>query len=734
MELYSQKYIKLGYIPIGISLHWDEEKQQKDVRFKKNWQTATLETSSRYFYRSDNGIALVTGDANGTSYTIDTRGDKGCIIVAPSAITKGGVAASYKWIKPLVARESLPSMPQWCIKYLNANSQIDTGLEASMQRSLVLSPRIPKLLQEQDEGKTPLMAQVDFRAEEILGVKLRRPLRQCDDGFDFQSETKVACTLCGATHTKNNYKVRPILRPCFYMRNYSKNCITRAYGWEDHPILKQVLEYPATDIPYCHILDAVFNDRGFKLVYAYKHHSATTGRFLYFNGDVWQEIHASVIRQEIEAICGKILDSLIKYIRPVLGCKDKEEIKKIQKLKAQLKHGRAYISRSSNTKRIVEMYATLHADHDIEGKLDLNPDLLVACNGVIDLKTGMLRNGLPEDNMSKRLDIDYKGIDSSTKDINALMKEIFNDDMELINFLQKFLGYGITGHTKEHCWAIFTGSGSNGKSLLIGLIENLMKPWYKVAPYEIFFQSRKAQPGGATPHLHQLKGARICVKEETEPKDQLNIELIKIITGESSITSRPLYSNDYESFSPTALPILLCNHKPDINVYDDAMMRRVLVFPFTNIYTSPEDMNRPYDIKNPRHRRKDPNKREKLLSKSSQEQLLVWLVQGAVKWYTEGLGELPQCMKDAYNEYRTENDKLLEFIEYCCEVNPEHKVNAKAFRDTFCDYIGGAIQQKDLIEMMRKRGFLHGNCRVGNSVTKMYQGLRLISPDMPSSD
>ena len=132
---------------------------------------------------------------------------------------------------------------------------------------------------------------------------------------------------------------------------------------------------------------------------------------------------------------------------------------------------------------------------------------------------------------------------------------------------------------------------------------------------------------------------------------------------------------------PTALPILICKHKPTIDVDDAAMLHRIKAIPFSMIYTTPEDSNRPYDPNNPRHRLRDPNVRKKLLTKYSQEQLLVWLVQGVVKWYAEGLGKLPKCMEDAFSAYCLENDKLQEFIEECCEHSPDYKTNAKLFKE-----------------------------------------------------
>ncbi|KAF9357320.1 hypothetical protein BGX26_003925, partial [Mortierella sp. AD094] len=428
-------------------------------------------------------------------------------------------------------------------------------------------------------------------------------------------------------------------------------------------------------LPYCQILHAVFRDRGYTLVYAYKD-GATTGRFLCFDGLLWQELPRNVVAREVEAVCGTVLDNLIRYVKPRLECEDKEEIEMINKQKAQLKRGRTYISRNSNTNSIVDMYRTQYGDNDIESKLDTNPDILVVRNGVIDLRTGECRSGEPDDYMATGLDTDYNGLESSTKDIDEFMLDIFDKNTDLIEYVQRLLG--------------------------------------------------RAQAGSPSPHLGTMRGARICVKEEAEPKDELNIETIKMISGESPITSRALYAKDYETFQPTALPILICNHKPTINVDDDAMLHRIQVIPFSMIYTTPEDFNRPYDPNNPRHRLRDTNVRRRLLTKCSQEQLLVWLVQGAVKWYAGGLGKLPKCMEDAFGAYCEENDKLGEFIEEGCEQSPSHKVNAGEFRIAFNLYLGSNVQQKVLVEMMKKRGFQYTVAKdeISGSV-KVYKGLKL---------
>jgi len=261
----------------------------------------------------------------------------------------------------------------------------------------------------------------------------------------------------------------------------------------------------------------------------------------------------------------------------------------------------------------------------------------------------------------------------------------------------------------------------------MSIIEKLMGPsYYKVAPYEVFFKcDRKTQAGGATAHLSTLKDARICVKEEADPTDTLNIELMKMLSGESTITSRGLYEKAFLSFVPTVLPILLCNHKPAFDVDDYAMTRRIVVIPFTNIYVDINDSKRPYDESNPRHRIRDNGLRAKLMLDNQQEQLLNWLVQGAIKWYAEGLGEQPQAAKDAFNNYFTENDKLGRFVDDYCTKGSELYVNAGEFKRAFEEQTDVKIKQTELIAMMAKRGFRYARAKRNEVNTNYYFGLEV---------
>jgi len=805
MNLQGLDFAKLGFVSIGVTIAWDDDKNQKNVAFPKRWTSATLESFDQYFDKHNNGIALLTGDKSdlividcdvlkekdvslGTldgvevfqalidkygipncpiaqsatggkhfffslsksleqgllqtkntskivvtkglldpqrdckSITVDTRGDGGCIIVAPTNFS----GRKYMWIQPIVPATELPAMPDWCIRLIN-ESLCHTSKGPMCVRDTVAANAIVKVT-------TTTLAFNDIR----LFVKQTRPhienLQQSEmsrtwersKGYDYALEDKTKpCICCLHVHTSNNYMVREVCDSCYWMRNYSSKCQKSGYvyNWESHPLLQMILESPSTDAPYTKMLHQRYRKMGFELVYTLDE------RFLNFNGLVWEELPDSVVAREVEAICCPILDYLVKYIPPCKG--DEDEVNAHKALVRRFAQGRNYLRKHSNVRGILAYYKMMHIDVDIENNLDTNPDLLAVKNGIIDLRTGKLREPRRDDFCFKQLDTIFEE-HGSTVIIDGLVNDLFNNDKEFIHYFQKLFGYAITGQTKEQCFAILTGEGANGKSLWMNIVDTLLEKWCVTASYDVFFKNeRRVAAGGPTPHLMSLKGSRICVKEETEPKDALNIEMLKMLAGENKITARRLHK-DEETFTPTVLPILLCNHKPAIDIEDPALTRRIVVIPFHNIYTSPTDSARPFDAHNPRHRPRDPELRAKLLTAFAQEQLLTWLVQGAVNWYREGLGARPQGVEEAWNLYKGENDRLQIFIDERCEQpsaalqnEKEFYVNAGEFLKAFNDNRSGTkYLQKELVPMMEKRGFRYSHRRDVSG--RIYSGLRLV--------
>ena len=132
---------------------------------------------------------------------------------------------------------------------------------------------------------------------------------------------------------------------------------------------------------------------------------------------------------------------------------------------------------------------------------------------------------------------------------------------------------------------------------------------------------------------------------------------------------RALYQNNVH-FVPTHLPIL---HLPSFNADDEAMVRRLLLVPFNVRFRGSQT----YDPGDPTHRLADPKVRVWAGSQEAREQMLVWMVHGAIQYHTDGLGTPPALLVAATREYMQDNDTVGGFIAAECVTGSHHRVPSK---------------------------------------------------------
>lgn len=273
-------------------------------------------------------------------------------------------------------------------------------------------------------------------------------------------------------------------------------------------------------------------------------------------------------------------------------------------------------------------------------------------NGIVDLNTGKL---LPHDkcyNMTKMLLLDYdRGAKCDTW--LGFLNTTFQGDNELINFIQRFLGYSLTGYTDEQVFCIFYGHGSNGKGTLIDTVMNVMGEYAKTTEPETII--KKKYERSSTNDLADLWGARFVTTSETETYQELDEGRIKRITGQDPIKCRFLYKDLFE-YIPEYKLILLTNHEPIIKSHDYSIWRRVLKVPF--------------DMKLPREQW-NLNLRRELLDE--REGIFNWLVQGAVMWKASGL-QIPPAVIKSTEEYKEELDVVGDFITMCTDTGVKYTV------------------------------------------------------------
>lgn len=227
---------------------------------------------------------------------------------------------------------------------------------------------------------------------------------------------------------------------------------------------------------------------------------------------------------------------------------------------------------------------------------------------------------------------------------------IFNHDQSLIRYLQKAIGYTLTGSTAEQCMFVCYGEGRNGKSTLLDVLYELLGGYAANVQPEVLMANRK-NPGGPLSEIARLRGARLVVSAEPEEGMRLNEGLVKQLTGGDRVTARFLYGKDFE-FKPEFKLWIAANHKPVIRGTDTGIWRRVHLIPFTvQIPERQVDRALPFKL-----RRELPG-------------ILQWAAEGCLTWQEEGL-EMPPAVMEATAEYRSEMDILGQFLAQCTRQGP----------------------------------------------------------------
>ncbi|HOE79190.1 MAG TPA: phage/plasmid primase, P4 family [Smithellaceae bacterium] len=310
---------------------------------------------------------------------------------------------------------------------------------------------------------------------------------------------------------------------------------------------------------------------------------------------------------------------------------------------------------------------------------DINPWLLGCLNGVIDLQTGKLETGSPDDLIKTIAPVEYHGIDTPAPTFERFVSGIFNDVVGLIQFIQRLLGYGISGCTNYHCYPIFYGpQGRNGKGTLLEVVKFVLGDLAHKARSETLMESRHVGGrGSADSDTLALRGKRLVWASETSEGRRLNASRIKELCGGDTLTARAVYGREPVEFQPTHLLILLTNERPAAPAHDAALWERIFLVPFEVRFV--DEPTRPNEYT------ADHGLLEKLKKEASG--ILAWLVRGCLAWQEEGLNP-PEIVKAATREYRQDEDLIERFLNDKCIVGAAYKVQAGELYQAYQDWAG----------------------------------------------
>ncbi|MCX7102761.1 MAG: phage/plasmid primase, P4 family [Methylobacter sp.] len=353
-------------------------------------------------------------------------------------------------------------------------------------------------------------------------------------------------------------------------------------------------------------------------------------------------------------------------------------------------------SRSSQSESTIKAAVSLYKDfpqarvplHLIDG----NPFMVGLDNArqVIDLKTGVVRDAQRDDYITKALNVHSLGQSKQAKRWLLFLSEVFGDDPELIEWLQKWCGYILTGSTAEQCFLFLYGFGANGKSVLIDTLRFIMGDYARAIASETLTETKRAG-GSASPDLADLIGARLALTTETEEGVALAESLLKALTGGDTLTARKLYSAPTQ-FTPQFKIMMSGNHKPLIKGNDDGIWRRVRLLPFTKTFDESK---------------RDTHLAEKLRAEAPH--ILAWMVEGCLLWQEQGLADIPKTIKDATAEYKDDQDLIGGWLAECCQLNPTQECVSTVLYNSYkywCE-INGLMKSSNRVfgRRLSERGF-----------------------------
>ena len=316
-------------------------------------------------------------------------------------------------------------------------------------------------------------------------------------------------------------------------------------------------------------------------------------------------------------------------------------------------------------------------------EFDVYTDYINCQNGIVNLRNGEL---MPHDSnfmMSKITNCEYDPSGKKPERWLQFLDEVTNGDKELQRYIQKCVGYSISGSIKEQCAYFLYGMGNDGKSTFLDTVADMLGGYAANTQPETIMM-KKWGDTGASSDIARLKSARFVTSEEPTEGVRLNEGLLKQLTGGSKITCRFLYADEFE-YLPEFKIWVATNHKPIIRGMDLGIWRRIKLIPFeVNIPKSKVDKNLKYRL-----RKELP-------------QILKWAVDGCMLWQKEGMAE-PQCVLEAVKEYKQEMDLLAGFLEQCIEIDYENDERIMA-SDLFSLYSRWAKRNNEY-EMTSKKFF-----------------------------
>jgi putative DNA primase/helicase len=281
--------------------------------------------------------------------------------------------------------------------------------------------------------------------------------------------------------------------------------------------------------------------------------------------------------------------------------------------------------------------------------------------GVVDLRSGVLRpRGDELHTLCAGVSPDMR---AAAPTFARFIEEVFVGDRDLIDFVQRVLGYYLTGDRREQKLLFWHGAGSNGKSTLLDLVQRILGTYAKKIAGDTLMTSRSGNEKHAT-GVAQLRGIRLACSSELEEGAFFNEPLLKELTGDATVSAR-FMRGDFFEFEQTQKHVVVGNFKPRLRGGDPAMARRIVLVPFKARFSE---------------KSRDDQMPAKLWAEAPA--ILAWMVRGALAWQERGL-RIPERVLAEGADYMALHDDLQLWREERCTADPSGKARSSELYGDF---------------------------------------------------
>lgn len=438
--------------------------------------------------------------------------------------------------------------------------------------------------------------------------------------------------------------------------------------------------------------------------------SERNGSIYYWNGGIWELDNFDYLDSLTPAVLVNILRKFCKTFED----KGDDLVDKFSKLDEEiLKRAKALIESLNKGQYLAQIKKWVTPElreKDFGSVKDVHPYRLACKNGMLDLKTGIIRPTIPEDNVTRLLNTNYNH-DADTSTFDNFVREITKDPTgttELYDYIRWLVGYACQGEPSKKMFFILWGvRGYNGKSLFVNTISDVLGDYATAMDASIVLDAGMKSGGGHSTELIQLDNKRLGILNDTKEGCKLDDGKIKQLTGISDkISAREIYEKQ-RTFVPKFVPIINTNNRIKMNLTDPALYQRLVLIPF--YYSFVENPVEEWELKS------DDTLDQKL--KQNPEGVLKWIVDCSTFFHQNPNYPVPERILAAKEEYRKDMSIHMEFVDKYYDKhnadgeNPEDFLVKKAeLLDTFksyCSEIGERFsikrEEEQFLKLLNKK-------------------------------